>query len=136
MDLLTILLLIPGITLLFLFLARGQAAIRWVAVTGGAIQLFYTVFLAYCFIQEKMMAGNTGALLFTNSFNWFKLQLRNRRHLASDDTAYGAGRIQRHIGIRQYPGAVQRILRLTHIAGIRGLWLLYSHRPVHAFLLP
>ena len=72
MDLLTILLLIPGITLLFLFLARGQAAIRWVAVTGGAIQLFYTVFLAYCFIQEKMMAGNTGALLFTNSFNWFE----------------------------------------------------------------
>ena len=72
MDLLTILLLIPGITLVLLFLARGQQTVRKIAMAGGAIQLLYTIFLAYCFIQEKMTAGNISGLLFTDSFNWFE----------------------------------------------------------------
>ena len=72
MDLLTILLLIPGITLVLLFLARGQQTVRKIAMAGGAVQLLYTIFLAYCFIQEKMTAGNISGLLFTDSFNWFE----------------------------------------------------------------
>lgn len=71
MNLLTILLLIPGITLVLLFLFRGQQVIRQIALAGGAIQFFYTCFLAYCFIQAKSQVGGDG-LLFTQSFSWFE----------------------------------------------------------------
>ena len=72
MDLLTILLLIPGITLILLFIVRKEELIRTVATIGGAIQLLFTIFLAYCFIREKITTGNTSALLFSDSFNWFE----------------------------------------------------------------
>lgn len=73
MNLLTILLLIPGITLLLLLLlpAKKNAAIRNMAIAGAALQFLYTCFLAYNFIQAKgELSGDT--LLFTQSFAWFE----------------------------------------------------------------
>lgn len=72
MDLLTILLLIPGITFVLLFLVRGQTAIRGVATGGAAIQFLYTCFLTFCFIQARGGADGGEALLFTNSVAWFE----------------------------------------------------------------
>lgn len=71
MDLLTILLLIPGLTLLLLCFEKGSALLRKTAVFGAGVQFFYTCFLAYCFVQAKgEMAGSD--LLFTGSYPWFE----------------------------------------------------------------
>lgn len=71
MNLLTILLLIPALTLVLLFLVRKPAVIRAVATTGGALQFLYTCFLAFCFVQAKGQVG-ADTLLFSESFNWFE----------------------------------------------------------------
>ena len=71
MNLLTILLLIPGATLLLLFLMKGNGLIRKTATIGAGSQLLFTCFLAYSFIQVKgEIAGDT--LLFAQSIPWFE----------------------------------------------------------------
>lgn len=71
MELLTILLLIPGVTLGILFGVKGNTAIRRTAVAGAGLQFLFTCFLAYCFLQARgELAGST--LLFTGSYPWFE----------------------------------------------------------------
>lgn len=70
MNLLTILLLIPGITLFLLFFLKRNNWVRQTAVTGAALQFLFSCVLAYCFVQAK--GEMTGGLLFTGSFSWFE----------------------------------------------------------------
>lgn len=72
MNLLTILLLIPGLTLLLLFPVRTQKGIRGIAVAGAAVQLLFTCLLACCYVQAKGSTDGTETMLFAHSTAWFE----------------------------------------------------------------
>ncbi|MFI5163667.1 MAG: NuoM family protein [Bacteroidia bacterium] len=78
---LSLLILIPALTLLGILLAKGNMA-RVVALSGSFAQLGLALFLLYAYITERS-TGNASAVLFENSCVWFA-QWNINYHIAVD----------------------------------------------------
>lgn len=66
---LSLLLLLPLITAIAVLLAKDKQ-IKWIALTGAAIQLLLSITVLVLFQQERA-AGNKAAMLFEHSYTWF-----------------------------------------------------------------
>jgi len=66
---LTALLLVPLLTALTVLLSRNSRQVKWIALTGSAIQFILSVFLLLAFCKERA-AGNTEQMLFVQQYHW------------------------------------------------------------------
>ena len=71
MNILTLLILVPVLTVAGLLATRKLNQSRMVAVVGMGIQFLLSLDLLYMFLRERA-AGNTEQMLFTKSWVWFK----------------------------------------------------------------
>ena len=70
MNLLSIFVAIPVLMLAGLFLSRTRQQARIISATGASLLMVAAVALAFLFMAERH-AGNTDAMLFTASAQWF-----------------------------------------------------------------
>lgn len=71
MSILSLFVVIPVLMLLGLWLSRNLNQVRVVMVAGSSCLLLLSIWLTVTFIQMRS-AGNTDAMLFTDSIPWFK----------------------------------------------------------------
>ncbi len=67
---LTLLILIPFITVVAVLLMRSKAAIRWMALAGSVVQLICSVVLLFAYYTARK-AGSNSAIFFERKYNWF-----------------------------------------------------------------
>ena len=65
---LSLLIIIPLLSMVLLLLANSNLLIKRIALGGSILQLFYSIFLLFLYIQQK---GNS-QFSFTNTYSWFK----------------------------------------------------------------
>jgi NADH-quinone oxidoreductase subunit M len=70
MDILSLLIVIPVLTLAGILACRDHKQVRLVAAVGMSIQLLQTVWLALSYLAERR-AGNMAEMLFQKSYVWF-----------------------------------------------------------------
>ncbi len=70
MNILTLFVLIPVVTMLAIGFSKSMKSIRVVAAIGMGIQLILAAFLVYAYLTERA-AGNTAEMLFTYDALWF-----------------------------------------------------------------
>src|SRR5210317_902277 len=70
MDILSLLIIVPIVTILALVFAKGLKQARVVSMIGSIIQLGMTINLVFAYIQEK--AHNTDIMVFTRDLVWFE----------------------------------------------------------------
>lgn len=71
MSILSLFVVIPMLMLLALWIARNINQVRAVMVVGSSALLVLSVWLTFAFLAERE-AGNTAAMLFTDTIPWFK----------------------------------------------------------------
>jgi len=71
MDILTLLLIVPVLTVIAIIISRTQNQIRMSAAVGMGIQLVQTVNLIFAYLAERRN-GNIDDMLFVKSWMWFK----------------------------------------------------------------
>ncbi len=71
MDRLTILIIIPVLTVLALIFATRRKSYRVIAAVGMSIQTLYSIYLLMEYLAIRQ-AGNTSEMVFTRSIIWFK----------------------------------------------------------------
>lgn len=71
MDILTLLVVIPILTVIGLMISRDFKQARVVAAVGMGIQLVQSIYLLFAYLGERA-AGNEAEMLFTKSYVWFK----------------------------------------------------------------
>ena len=71
MDILTLLLIVPVLTVIAIIVSRTQNQIRMSAAVGMGIQLVQTVNLIFAYLAERRN-GNIDDMLFVKSWMWFK----------------------------------------------------------------
>lgn len=69
MNILSILVIIPLVTLLALFACRGQKFVRTTVTAGFSLQLLFTVTLSVLFLQERALSD--AAMLFVKDTVWY-----------------------------------------------------------------
>lgn len=67
---LSLLVIIPLLTGIFLLAARNAQQVRWIAFVGSVIQLGLALVLLYVFREERL-TGNTVQMLFEEQYRWF-----------------------------------------------------------------
>ncbi len=67
---LTLLILLPLLTAIAILLVQNASQVKWVALTGSALQLVVSFVLLFAFYKEKA-AGNTAQMFFELQYNWF-----------------------------------------------------------------
>jgi len=70
MGFLSLLVLIPTITIIAILFTKGKEQARLVAAIGTGIQLVLAGILVWMYLSERS-AGNTAQMLFTKDFMWF-----------------------------------------------------------------
>ncbi len=71
MDILTLFIVIPVLTITGIILVKDIRQVRLVAATGMGIQLILTAILVYLYLSERH-SGNTSEMLFIKDIVWFK----------------------------------------------------------------
>lgn len=71
MDILTLLVVIPILTIIGLMISRDFKQARMVAAVGMGLQLIHSIYLLFAYLGERA-AGNEAEMLFTQSYVWFK----------------------------------------------------------------
>ena len=71
MDILTLLVVIPILTVIGLMISRDFKQARMVAAVGMGLQLVQSIYLLFAYLGERA-AGNEEEMLFTKSYVWFK----------------------------------------------------------------
>jgi NADH-quinone oxidoreductase subunit M len=71
MDILTLLLVVPLLTVAAILISRNQNQVRMSAAIGMGIQLVQSVNLIFVYLAERKN-GNLDEMLFTKSYLWFK----------------------------------------------------------------
>lgn len=71
MDILTLLVVIPILTIIGLMISRDYKQARVVAAVGMGLQFLQSVYLLFAFLRERA-SGNEADMLFTRSMVWFK----------------------------------------------------------------
>jgi len=70
MDILTLFIIIPILTMIGIVLCRQQKQVKWVAAIGMGLQLILSGVLIILFLQERA-AGNTDEMLFVKDVIWY-----------------------------------------------------------------
>jgi NADH-quinone oxidoreductase subunit M len=70
MDILTLFIVIPVLTMIGIVLCRQQKQVKWVAAIGMGIQLILSGVLIILFLGERA-AGNTAEMLFVKDVVWY-----------------------------------------------------------------
>ena len=70
MDILTLFIIVPVITVLFLFFSKGLEKARLVAMFGSLVQLGMAINLMLAYFKER--AVNSDIMVFTKDVVWFK----------------------------------------------------------------
>jgi len=71
MDILTLFIVIPVLTITGIILVKDIRRVRLVAAIGMGLQLIMTAVLVYLYLSERH-AGNTSEMLFIKDITWFK----------------------------------------------------------------
>lgn len=71
MDILTLLLIVPVLTIFAIIISRTQHQIRMSAAVGMGIQLIQTINLIFAYLAERKN-GNIDEMVFVKSWEWFK----------------------------------------------------------------
>lgn len=71
MNILTLFILIPVLTMAGIALSKNHLQVKWVAATGMGFQLITAGVLIILFLLERS-AGNTAEILFAQDYVWFK----------------------------------------------------------------
>lgn len=71
MNILTLLIIVPLITIIGILLAKNQNQTRWVVAVGMGIQLLQSINLVFTFLAERK-AGNNAEVLFSKSYVWYQ----------------------------------------------------------------
>jgi len=82
MNILTLLVVIPTLTILGLIFTKGYKQARLLSAVGMGVQFVATLYLAYMYFQARK-AGNTDDFLFEQNLVWFK-SLNIHYHVAID----------------------------------------------------
>jgi NADH-quinone oxidoreductase subunit M len=70
MDILTLFVVIPVLTIVGMMFGKNDKQVKWVAAVGMFIQLVMAGVLIFMFLSERA-AGNTAVMLFTKDVVWF-----------------------------------------------------------------
>jgi len=71
MDILTLFIVIPVLTITGIVLVKDMRHVRLVAATGMGLQLILSAVLVYLFVSARQ-SGNTAEMLFIKDIVWFK----------------------------------------------------------------
>ena len=71
MDILSLFILIPFLTMIGIVFCRNHLQVKWVAATGMGLQLINAGILIVLFLLERN-AGNTAEMLFVRDIVWYK----------------------------------------------------------------
>ena len=82
MNILTLLVVIPALTILGLIFTKGYKQARLLSAVGMGLQFVATLYLVYMYFQARG-AGNTDEFLFEQNLVWFK-SLNIHYHVAID----------------------------------------------------
>jgi NADH-quinone oxidoreductase subunit M len=99
---LNLLLLIPLLTLVALFLVRGDAKVRWVSLAGMSVQLITSLVLLFAYLSDP---GRGSKLLFESTTMW-----------------YESWNIQYHIGVDAISVAMILLTSVVMVSGILVSW--------------
>ncbi len=114
---LILLILLPFVTAVAILLLRNAQQVKWVALTGAALQLILAFVLLYLFNAEKA-AGNTAQMLFELKYNWFP-----------------AWHISFHVGVDGISVAMILLTSFIVIAGVLVSWNITKMTKEFYFLL-
>ena len=70
MDILSLFIILPAITILILVFTKGLKQARQIAMTGSLIQLGMAINLMFAYFKEKTV--NDDIMVFTKDLVWFK----------------------------------------------------------------
>lgn len=71
MDILTLLLIVPVLTIIAIALSRNPDQVRRSAAVGMGIQMLQSLYLVIAYLNERS-SGNIDEMVFTRKFMWFK----------------------------------------------------------------
>lgn len=114
---LLLLILLPLLTAIIILLMRNTDQVKWVALTGSALQLVMAIFLLFVFNNE-LAAGNTSQMLFELRYNWFP-----------------AWNISFHLGVDGISVAMILLTAFVVIAGVLVSWNVTKLTKEYYFLL-
>ena len=67
---LLLLLILPLLTAIALLLTKQSSQVKWIALTGSALQLILAFVLLFAYNQERA-DGETSQMIFQQQYNWF-----------------------------------------------------------------
>ena len=114
---LLLLLLLPLLTAIAALLARQTAQVKWIALTGSALQLILAIVLLFAYNQERA-SGDTAQMIFQQQYNWFP-----------------AWKISFHIGVDGISVAMVLLTAFVVIAGVLISWNVQKMTKEFYFLL-
>jgi NADH-quinone oxidoreductase subunit M len=71
MDILSLLVVIPIITIIGIVFCQTQKQTRIVAAVGMSIQLLQSLYVVWAYLKERA-SGNTAEMVFTKDYTWFE----------------------------------------------------------------
>jgi len=71
MNILSLFVVIPVLTMIGIVMGRDMKAVRWIAAVGMFLQLLLAIVVMYLYFAERS-AGNTAEMLLTYDVEWFK----------------------------------------------------------------
>lgn len=114
---LSLLILLPLVTAITILLVRNTNLVKWVALTGAALQFILTIVLLVVFNNERA-AGNTAQMLFELQYNWFP-----------------AWNISFHLGVDGISVAMILLTAFVVVAGVLVSWNVTKMTREYYFLL-
>jgi NADH-quinone oxidoreductase subunit M len=114
---LSLLIILPFITLLAILLVRGLKQVRTIALAGSALQLLLVLALLYLYREERA-AGNNAAFIFEDGYIWYR--------------SLG---INYHVGVDGISIAMILMTALVVIAGVLVSWKMEKMNKEFFFLL-
>lgn len=67
---LSLLILVPLITIVAVLLMRNNQQVKWVSLAGATVQIIISLFL-FVYYRNEVAAGNTAQMLFQQQYEWF-----------------------------------------------------------------
>src|SRR5438045_2931872 len=114
---LSLVILLPLLTAAAILLMRNATQVKWVALTGAALQFILAFALLFFFRQERIDGNNT-QMLFESQYNWFP-----------------AWHISFHLGVDGISVAMILLTAFVVIAGVLVSWNVTKMTKEFYFLL-
>ena len=114
---LSLLILVPLITIVAVLLMRNNQQVKWMSLAGAAAQMILALFLFFVY-RNEVAAGNTAQMLFQQKYEWFP-----------------ALHISFHLGVDGISVAMILLTAFVVIAGILVSWNIEKMTKEFYFLL-